>query len=119
VSHLTRRFYNEKMRTLCIAALAFALTPLAGAEREVARLSVVSENPLVVRGTGFAPKEVVLVKADGARSRTILRRASKAGAFRVGLGRTKRRACAVIVVRAIGSQGSRATLRWAPACVGP
>lgn len=109
------------MRTSCVAAAAaLLLTPLAAARVETARLAVVSTQPLVVRGTGFAPGEVVVVKVEGLRRlRSLLRRASALGTFRVTLGGTSRRGCRPVVVRATGSGGSRATLRWLPPCGGP
>ena len=75
-----------------------------------ARLSIVSEDPLVVRGTGFRPGErVKLLFAVRTRSGAIgAARASQAGRFTARLG-VSAKPMHALVVQAIGARGSRAT----------
>jgi hypothetical protein len=92
---------------VCGSALAETSAPeQAGG----ARLGIVSEDPLVVRGCGFKPGERVklVVAVGGKASAATATRASRAGRFKVRL-RTKTRPSDALVVQAVGARGSRAT----------
>ena len=84
-------------------------------------LRLVSANPLVVKGVGFAPGERVTVTAlTSLGPRAVRARATQHGTFRVLLGRFPQPCGKPFAVRARGAQGSFAFLRLAaPPCVPP
>ena len=93
--------------------LVLAACGAAGAEDRAGRasLSIVSEQPLVVRGQGFKPGERVklLVTVGGRAAPTGAARASRAGRFTARL-RAAARPSEAVVVQAVGARGSRATV---------
>jgi hypothetical protein len=82
-------------------------------------LRVVTREPLVVRGTGFRPAEKVRVFALGSLKRLVRQTTTDArgtfkASFRLGADRTSH-----LVVAAVGSQGSRATVAVKRRYIGP
>jgi hypothetical protein len=102
---------------LVLAALAGAAT-LAGAARTAPphpALRVELEQPLTVTGRAFAARELVTVRAYGTFGTRALRvRASKRGAFRIGFRGVSGSPCVLRSLSAVGTRGSRATLRLPP-----
>ena len=80
-------------------------------------LRLASTAPLVVGGSGFGPREPVLLtySADDVGRRVLGVRASRDGSFRARFELRLDR-CAVFTVRAAGVRGSRAVLQVEPAC---
>ncbi len=73
-----------------------------------ARLVFVSDQPVIVAGTGFRPYERVrLLITPGPSTRTV--RAGQLGRFRVTLRLSIPR-CGGVVVQALGNRGSRAMI---------
>jgi hypothetical protein len=82
-------------------------------------LRVLTREPLAVRGTGFRPAEKVRVTALGSikrlvRQTTADERGAFKASFRLGADRTSH-----LVVAAVGSHGSRATVTVKPRYIGP
>jgi len=79
------------------------------------RLALVSDEPVVVAGVGFQPRERVrLLITPGPSVRTVL--AGRLGRFRATLRASMPR-CGGVVVQAVGNRGSRAmTDRTGPDC---
>jgi hypothetical protein len=75
-------------------------------------MRAVSLDPLVVRGAHFAPGERVSVKLYGLLRATRTARADGTGVFRVVFSPIRYGRCAVSQVRATGSRGSKAMLRF-------
>ena len=97
------------MRRALLVAGVLALAAPASASVGM-RVWLPSENPIVVRGSGFAPKDRVLVKV--AKAKLVLRKtvvASATGRFAVRWTRGLPTACASTRVTAAGSSGRRAT----------
>jgi hypothetical protein len=105
-----------KLRWVLVAALSAALVSSAAIAAAVrssdatskARLSMVSESPLVVAGRGFKAGEWVRVVAaapDGQFRRALS--ASGRGRFTAQFATS----CRPVFVTAVGRKGSRATLR--------
>ena len=75
--------------------------------------------PLTVRGSQFRPRERVTVTLSGERTLTKRTEANRAGSFTVSF-RTRVPRCGTVLVRARGSQGSRASYQLpAPDCRRP
>ncbi|HSL63506.1 MAG TPA: hypothetical protein VK874_02515 [Gaiellaceae bacterium] len=99
------------------AALALvAAAPAATAQKPVLRLS--STSPVTVVGTGFQPREKVVVSVTmrgGASAKAVT---ARNGRFVVRFARTAR--CGLVLARAVGSKGSRAAARsLGGACIEP
>lgn len=99
---------------LSLCALLLAAAPARAAK---ASLRVVRLKPFTVAGTGFQPKERVVLRLSGDAAGTARGTANGRGTFtlRFTTGLTS---CSVYRVRATGASGSRATLNAAlkPAC---
>jgi hypothetical protein len=99
---------------VCIGA---ALGGTAGAAPR-ASLRVVERAPLVLRGTGFKPRETVRVRLMAPAALRVVR-ASRAGGFVVRF-RGVDRCGGILVVRAAGAQGDHVLLRLPrPQCPPP
>lgn len=103
------------MRTLA-AVTAVCATALVGVPTASAastpKLRLVWTQPLVLRGESFKPRERVAVTALTPKgSSRVMIRASSAGRFKASLGSIGRPCGTSLGVRALGSLGSRATLR--------
>jgi hypothetical protein len=78
-------------------------------------LHVLAGYPVAVRGTGFRGRERVVVTALSGRKRVVRRSiASSKGAFKVALPGADAGACVGFSVTAVGSRGSRATIKRSP-----
>jgi len=76
------------------------------------KLRLITAQPLVVRGESFQPHEGVTVTAlTPSRSHRVLIRASSAGRFKASFRSVVRLCGSSVALRALGSLGSRATLR--------
>jgi hypothetical protein len=98
------------MLILVVAALLSVQT--AAAVQERARIGIVDEAPLVVRGTGFHSAERVTVTVT--HGKAVYRKAVTATATGVVVARWKvpmATTCASTFVLALGSEGSRASYR--------
>lgn len=99
-----------------IAALLVALAlPLLASAATLPRLQI-AEKPFVVRGTGFQPRERIklTLNAGGSFVRTIL--ASSRGSFAVRFVRASSDKCNGYSASALGSNGSRASVRVTRTC---
>jgi hypothetical protein len=110
--------------TAAFGALVLATVIVAAAPAQVERtprLSVVSEQPLVVAGGGFVVRERVVVTALTSLGPRVARvRASAAGTFRARFAPFTQPCGRPFAVRARGSAGSVATVRLAGRpCVPP
>jgi hypothetical protein len=103
---------------LTLAAIGVAAAGTGESSTRTARLSVVSVNPLTVRGTRFQPRErvrVTLVTDSATRTRRVS--AGAAGRFLVGFASVSVHRCSTLFVEAIGSEGSLARFKRAqPLC---
>jgi hypothetical protein len=100
---------------LVISILTLAL-PAWGAKPRTPALKLESAAPLVVKGSGFKPREAVLLTATiGNRRRFAGPIARPNGTF-VARFNVRITSCTTLTVRAIGGRGSRATLRAKPGC---
>jgi hypothetical protein len=104
------------MRTLAavtaICATALVGVVPTGTAATAPRLRLVGTQPLVVRGESFEPRERVTVTAlTPSRSPRVLIRASSSGRFKASFRSVVRPCGSSVAVRALGSLGSRATLR--------
>jgi hypothetical protein len=106
-------------RILPLLLLLAAVFPAASTATG-ARLAVTDRAPFTVHGLGFAPRErvrvVVMATGDGS---TKWATSGPAGGLVVRFPGVKLGSCPAYVVRAIGSKGSRATLRFMPECPQP
>ena len=111
-------------RFATFAALAVVLVPVGSAADHTvaghAKLRFLSMAPLKVKGTGFVPGERIVVGAKGtagvSRKRTF---AGGTGSWVLSLSRPADR-CNAVVVTAVGSRGSRASLKQPqPLCPPP
>ena len=74
-------------------------------------LRVVSKNPVAVRGHAFQPRESVRLIALGSLKRVTVRTtADERGEFKAGFT-TPTEGCTLLVVAAVGSEGSRASVK--------
>jgi hypothetical protein len=105
---------------VAVALIVLVFAGYASAAVSKPTLRVASQNPLTIRGDRFADGERVVLTVMtgyGARRATVV---ARGGRFRVALGSAK--GCgAAYAVRAVGNQGSKATLVFgeAPFCVPP
>jgi hypothetical protein len=106
--------------SLVVAAVALTAVGSVQASARPA-LRVVDERPLVVRGYGFRPRERVAVAAQAsAGQQRVVVRASTLGRLAVTFRLPVLPCTGTLVLRAVGSGGSRAALRVpVPPCVPP
>jgi hypothetical protein len=99
-----------------VAAAALPAAASGGSQRPA--LALVSQQPLVVRGTHFLPRESVRVTAFAGTDRTVVHvRATRTGTFVAATDLSVGR-CGGVGAVAVGARGSRATLRVPlPACM--
>jgi hypothetical protein len=100
---------------LAISILALAL-PAWGANPRPATLKLNSVAPLVVKGSGFRPREAVLLTATLGNRRRFAGPIARADGTFVARFNVRITSCTNLTVRAIGGRGSRATLKARPAC---
>jgi hypothetical protein len=106
-----------RVGAVALLTLVLALPAPAAPGQSRAALKLERITPLVVSGTGFGPREPVLLTyaaADLTR-RVVGVRATRTGGFRARFGVEPGR-CAAFTVRAAGVRGSRAVLQVEPAC---
>jgi hypothetical protein len=95
------------------AAAAFGQA-VAATPRATLRL-VDDTSPVTLRGSGFQPREHVRVVAVAGSTQSVYRTiATRRGRFVVKLAWVDPNACAGLSIRAVGSDGTRATLKRAP-----
>ncbi len=110
----------EGVRFLLVILLALVLAPSSGAVQQKARIWLVSERPVVVRGNGFGAWESVRVSvaAKGMRvSKAVF--ASRSGVFVARWTRSITAGCTSVTVTAKGSRGTSATWRLVANDCGP
>jgi hypothetical protein len=99
---------------------AVLLVPSAALAHESRRpqLKLVDRSPLVVRGTGFKPRERVRVELSVVASELRRVRTTRAGTFTVAFARVTVHRCDSVRIVAVGTGGSHAALKLlpAPAC---
>src|SRR2546423_13140777 len=93
-------------------ALWLAILALAAPTPQLAAVS--SSSAIIVRGGGFAPTELVIVRVIGRRVVKASMRTTREGRFKIRLARPKPLACGRLVIRATGSSGDYAVLRLGP-----
>ncbi len=102
------------MRIVLLLLLALVMAPAAisSSTQARARVSIVDESPLVVRGTGFKAGERVTVSVSHAK--TLFRRVAFAGSSGVLVARWTRAmptTCGSTTITAFGSRGTRAVFK--------
>jgi hypothetical protein len=102
---------------LALLAVVLLVGPSAAAERPdapvgKAKLTLVQDRPLVVRGSRFVPRERVRVFVVGGVSKRVT--ATRSGAFAARFPNAYLDRCAGYTIRAEGSRGSRAVLKSPP-----
>ena len=111
----------KKLHVLAAAVAATAVAVPATPAATTAKLRLVSKQPLVVRGEAFRPVERVVVTAltPTGPKRAVVRATAK-GRFGATFRLPNQPCGRAFAVRAVGGQGSRATLAVpAPPCVPP
>ena len=101
-------------RFAILLALLVALVPtVAFATQAQSRIRVADRNPLVIRGSGFAPGERIRVTVSGPRRLAKTVTAARTGAFLVSwvLAAGEKESCAALAVRAVGTRGSVAAVK--------
>jgi hypothetical protein len=98
-------------------ALVIGTVIVAASAAAAASLRVVSRSPLVVAGTGFSPGERVTVTAVTGLGPRTTRVVATAGRFRVTFRLPTTGCGAPFAVRAIGSAGTRVTMKLGKAAV--
>jgi hypothetical protein len=97
---------------LLLAVLLAVSNFSGGSSTAKPSLRLMAGQPFAVRGQGFEPAEQVRVFALGSVRRASVRtRASGTGTFKAAFSRRDLGGCSLLVVTAVGSDGSRATLR--------
>jgi hypothetical protein len=104
------------LAVLWVAVGAFAAQAAA---RPAPELRLASSRPLTIQGLGFRPHERVQLAVEGTRSRRRPVVADAHGAFTATFAAVAVARCDRLTVVAIGTGGSRATLKRlpAPACM--
>jgi len=108
------------LRSILAAALLLVVVPASAQALRHGHVRLTGMSPAVVRGTGFAPRERVVVTIRGGA--TVLRKSvisTAAGAFTARFGRavpTVR--CRGISISAVGAKGERADWKSAPPVCG-
>jgi hypothetical protein len=101
---------------LAVAAAAFAGVGMT-AEQGSPALRLVDRQPLVLRGTGFKPRERVrvTVSADGDGATRRLRAGAR-GVFSASFAPMALHRCDALFASAVGASGSSAKLKAQPQC---
>jgi len=103
------------VRWIAIVLAASVAVGAASAAPRRPSIALVTERPLVVRGSGFQARERVRVAATAHRTRTVS--TSRSGSFRVRLLPSWPAAsCSALVLRARGARGELAVLKIRPMC---
>ncbi len=104
--------------TLAFGVIAVVLVAITAAQAGTARLEVSARAPFTVHGVGFAPGERVTIVAQAAGRHVKVVTAGEDGTFTVrfdiSLG-----VCPAYIVSAVGSRGSRASMRLVRECAYP
>jgi hypothetical protein len=102
---------RSRIALLAVAvALALTATTTAGAESSVPpSLRIESFDPVSVHGARFAASEYIRISLNNFYNRRV--KASAAGAFTVTFPGVSLDRCDGFIVTAVGSKGSRVTLR--------
>ncbi|HET9243981.1 MAG TPA: hypothetical protein VFN99_11110 [Gaiella sp.] len=111
----------RRLVALSAAGIVSVSLVAGGQAASAPTLRVVTETPLVVRGTAFRPSERVTVTALTLLGpERVVVRASRLGTFRARLRELAQPCGRAFAVRAVGARGSRAalSLRGAP-CIPP
>src|SRR5215470_13309518 len=111
-----RRIFFLLAAVILASAAAATGTPAAVSPHAAsARLMLVDDAPVMFRGVGFKPGEVVRVTVDStSRDVTRTATASVAGGFTMRVPGVDVNGCQGFAARAIGSKGSRATYKRPP-----
>lgn len=112
----------KRAGVLALVGLALAVPqvlPAARARAAAATIQLAQRHPLVIRGTHFRDRErvrIVLTATSTTRAQVV---ADSRGSFTARFDRVLVGRCSRLSVLAVGSSGSRATLRLlpAPACL--
>jgi hypothetical protein len=97
-----------------VAALCFGGFASASGTRPA--LKLLSIHPATVRGLNFQSAERVRVYLVGTQPEMMRVRAATTGTFKAAFADTAFDRCTAFAVRAVGSLGSRALLRFNPEC---
>jgi hypothetical protein len=103
--------------TLCLPVLAAAALATASASGESAAkpsLWLADASPLALRGSGFRPKEHVLVTVTAHRRVSRRTVASRRGTFELVVPGVDSSNCSGFSATAVGNRGSRASYKRAP-----
>ncbi len=103
-----------KRAALILVAFALPVCGAAGAKR-LPRLTLTKREPIVIRGTSFAPRERVLVVVRASRRAAARATADRRGTFSVRVWAAFPE-CRNLAAVATGSRGSRASLVVAEEC---
>jgi hypothetical protein len=105
------------MRAAALLALTMLVlaVPAWGAKRPPT-LKLVTIAPLVVQGTGFTPREPVLLTATIGNVRRFAGPIARANGSFTARFKIRITTCTNLVVRAVGGRGSRATLKKNVGC---
>jgi hypothetical protein len=108
--------HHVRVRTLTLAAALMALSAVsAGAAACPPTLRLVGTQPLLLRGSGFHPRERVRVTAPARSARVV--RTTRRGTFRVELEKTTPTdRCSAFAVVARGAHGETVILKVRPQC---
>lgn len=112
------------IKAVVVLALVALVAGSASAADSVAdrkaKLAVVSGKPLALGGTGFLPNERVRITLLASIKRTVRRAAAgPTGSFKVSIPPAAD-GCSLMIAHAVGSQGSRASVRiGGPPCPPP
>jgi hypothetical protein len=106
------------MRAAAAAMLVLVLAfPASGAPPRRAALQLQSTSPVAVRGSGFGAAEQVTLTLSAGRARaTTTVGAKRNGSFTARFRTVRLDRCTEFTVRAVGRQGSRATLQVSRGC---
>ena len=99
-----------------VSSILVLALPAWGAKPRPAALKLGSVAPLVVNGSGFRPREAVLLTATIGNRRRFAGPIARADGTFVARFNVRITSCTNLTVRAIGGRGSRATLKAKPGC---
>ena len=105
---------------ITLSALASSTADAGSTATSTAKLTVVHGKPLALRGTGFRPHEAVRITLLASVKRSVRRaEAGATGSFKVAFSPAAD-GCSLVTAYAVGSQGSRASVRiGGPPCPPP
>ena len=105
------------MKLAALLLLVTALLPAAASGSAArAHILLTSQAPVAVRGTGFRPRERVVVTVVTTTTRTKRVTVSRRGVFSVRFPGISIERCEAYEVRARGSRGSSAGFKVLPEC---